>query len=166
MQGYREWSERTDAERLPFSIITLPYSCCEDSINSVVWIEGEGQAVRGEGGEAGRQRIVKLRSRFRPVQISPPRVPGSSDEAVRLPSPSLRTGCSLCSSLPHKAQLPVYKPHCHLLASTLPLFSSLQSCLLTLGAGTCSSTYAECRAAADISHCAACECVDLSAALS
>lgn len=83
---------------------------------------GEGEA--GGGGEAeteNRQRIVELRSRFRPVQISPPRVPGSSDEAVRLPSPSPRTGCSLCSSPPHKAQLPVYKPHCHLLASTLPL---------------------------------------------
>lgn len=86
-----------------------------------------------------RQRIVRLKSRFRPVQISPPRVPGSSDEAVRLPSPSLRTGCSLCSSLPHRAQLPVYKPHCHLLASTLPLSFSKQPCLLSLGAGTWSS---------------------------
>lgn len=38
---------------LPFSIITLPYSCCEDNINSVVWIEGEGQAARGE--REGRQ---------------------------------------------------------------------------------------------------------------
>lgn len=103
------------------------------------------------GGEAGmqenRQRIVKLRSRFRPVQISPPRVPGSSDEAVRLPFPSLRTGCSLCSSLPHKAQLPVYKPHCHLLASTLPLSFAMQSCFLMLGTSTCSPTPTECRAA-------------------
>lgn len=84
-----------------------------------------GSKMGGRGGREteNRQRIVKPRSRFRPVQISPPRVPGSSDEAVRLPSPSLRTGCSLCSSLPHKAQLPVYKPHCHLLASTLPLSS-------------------------------------------
>lgn len=53
----REWSKCTDAARLPFSIITLPYSCCEGSINSVVWIEGEGQAAKGEGGDAGRQRI-------------------------------------------------------------------------------------------------------------
>lgn len=81
---------------------------------------GSERGGRGGRETENRQRIVKLRSRFRPVQISPPRVPGSSDEAVRLPSPSLRTGCSLCSSLPHKAQLPVYKPHCHLLASTLP----------------------------------------------
>lgn len=114
----------------------------------------------GSEREGGRQRIDKrmerLRSRFRPVQISPPRVPGSSDEAVRLPSPSLRTGCSLCSSLPHKAQLPVYKPHCHLLASTLPLSFSMQSCLLMLGAGTCSSAPTECRAASDISYCTAC----------
>lgn len=155
MQGGREWSKCTDAARLPFSIITLPYSCCEESINSGAWIEGEGQAARGEGGEPGRQRIVKPRSRFRPVQISPPRVPGSSDEAVRLPSPSPRTGCSLCSSLPHKAQLPVYKPHCHLLASSLLLSFFLHSCLLMLKVGTCSSTHAECRAASDISHCVA-----------
>lgn len=159
MWGDREWSKCTDAARLPFSIITLPYSCCEESINCVAWIEGEGQAARGrEGGREteNRQRMVRLKSRFRPVQISPPRVPGSSDEAVRLPSPSLRTGCSLCSSLPHKAQLPVYKPHCHLLASTLPLSFSMQSCLLMLGAGTRSSAPTERRAASDISHCVAC----------
>lgn len=117
---------------------------------------GSERGARGGRETENRQRIVKLRSRFRPVQISPPRVPGSSDEAVRLPSPSLRTGCSLCSSLPHKAQLPVYKPHCHLLASTLPLSFSMQSCLLMLGAGTCSSALTECRAAADISHCVTC----------
>lgn len=159
MRRDREWSKCTDAARLPFSIITLPYSCCAESINSVSLNRG-GRTGGKRGGRGGRetenrQRIVELRSRFRPVQISPPRVPGSSDEAVRLPSPSLRTGCSLCSSLPHKAQLPVYKPHCHLLASTLPLSSSVQSCLLMLGGGTSSSALTECRAASDISHCVA-----------
>lgn len=113
-----------------------------------------GRTGSERGGEQGRetenrQKIVELRSRFRPVQISPPRVPGSSDEAVRLPSPSQRTGCSLCSSLPHKAQMPVYKPHCHLLASTLPLSFYMQSCLLMVGTGTCSSALTECRAAPD-----------------
>lgn len=86
-----------------------------------------------------RQRIVKPRSRFRPVQSSPPRVPRSLDKAVRLPSPSLRTGCSLCSSLPHKTQLPVYKPHCHLLASAVKFAYVTHSCT-------------ERRAAADIAH--------------
>lgn len=92
--------------------------------------EGGGKAAGGRGGQAGRLRIMKLRSRFRPVQISSPRVPGSSDEAVRLPSPSPRTGCSLCSSLPHKAQLPVYKQRCHLVASSLslPLFPRSRVC--------------------------------------
>lgn len=53
---------------------------------------GSERGGRGGRETENRQRIGKLRSRFRPVQISPPRVPGSSDEAVRLPSPSLRTG--------------------------------------------------------------------------
>lgn len=93
----------------------------------------------GGRGKRGARRIVKPRSRFRPVQISPPRVPGSSDKAVRLPSLSPRTGCSLCSSLPHKAQLPVYKPHCHILAPSSPLPFPLQSCLLRLEAGAWSA---------------------------
>lgn len=160
MWGNREGSKCTEAARLPFSIITLPYSCCAESINSVAWIEGGGKAAGGVRGEQGSQRIVKPRSRFRPVQISPPRVPGSSDKAVRLPSLSPRTGCSLCSSLPHKAQLPVYKPHCHILAPSSPLPFPLQSCLLRLEAGAC-PTLTEHRAAADVSHRAVCSCTHL-----
>lgn len=132
-------NERPDAARLPCSIIALPYSCCEESINSVVWIKRVGGGGRtGSGGETGRQRIAKLRSRFRPVQIPSPRVPGSSDEAVRLPPPSPRTGCSLCSSL-HTKPSCLFTNHTVIFWLLLCLLLSLhRHVCLSLEASTCS----------------------------